>query len=122
MSYSDTTSKFFLSTVSQINTSCNVNSNDKSYSSSHSKVFSKSIAAVVKYSFEIEDSLPLEDGALSNGPVHSSCICISKYDVSTYKEKAPQLTYDEKVNLIKNVFVSEKNFHFPERIRSFKHE
>ena len=105
MSYSDTTSKSFLSTVSQINTSRNVNSNDKSYSSSLSKVFSKPIGADVKYSFKTEDPLPLEDGALSNGPVHSSCIYKSKYDVLTYREKAPQ-----------------KNFLFPETIRSLKYE
>ena len=41
---SDTTSTYFLSTVSQIDTSCNVNSDDKSYSSSYSKVFAKPIA------------------------------------------------------------------------------
>ena len=93
MSYSETTSKSFLSTVSQINTSCNVNSNDKSYSSSYSKVFSKLIAADVKYSsFKTEDPLPLEDGALSIRPVHSSCIYKSKYDVATYREKAPHLS------------------------------
>ena len=98
MSYSDTTSKSFLSTVSQINNSCNVNSNEKSYSSksyssSHSKVFSNLIAADVKYSsFKTEDPLPLEDRALSNGPVHSSCIYKSKYDVATKSRKnAPHL-------------------------------
>ena len=113
MLYSDTTSKSFLSTVSQINTSCNVNSNDKSSSSSHSKVFSKPIAADVKYSFKTEDPpLVLEDGALSNGPVHSSCIYKSKYDVAIYREKVPHLSYDEKVNLIINVFVPEKKLLF----------
>ena len=109
MSYSDTTSKFFLSTVSQKTTSCNINSNDKSYSSSHSKVFSKPIAADVKYSsFKNGDPLPLEDGALSNGPVHSSCIYKSKYDVAIYREKAPQLSYGEKVDLIKKVLCLKK--------------
>ena len=45
----------------------------------------------------------------------------SKYDVATYREKAPHLSYREKVDLIKNVFVSEKNFRFPETTRSFKY-
>ena len=85
MSCSDSTMKSFLSTVSQINDSCNVNSNDKSCSSRHSKVFSKPIAADVKYSsLKTEDPLPSEDGALSNKPVHSSCIYKNKYDVATY--------------------------------------
>ena len=122
LSCSDTTSKTFSSTVSQINTSCNVNSNDKSYSSSYSKVFSKPIAKDMKHSsFKIEDPLPLEDGILSDGP-DSSCIYKSKYDVATYREKAPHLSYSEKVDLIKNVFVPEKNFCFPETTRSFKYE
>ena len=87
---SDTTSKSFLSPVSQINTSCNVNSNDKSYSSSYSKVFSKPIAKDVKNpSFKTEDPLPMEDEALSDRPVDSSCIYKSKYDVASDREKAP---------------------------------
>ena len=107
---SDTTSKSFLSTVSQINTSCNVNSNDESYSLSYYKVFSKPIAKNMKYSsFKIEDPLPLEDGILSDGP-DSSCIYKSKYAVATYREKAPHLSFGEKVDLIKNVFVPENNF------------
>ena len=123
LSCSDTTSKSFLSTVSQINTSCNVNSNDKSCSSSYSQVFFKPIAKDVKdSSFKTEDPLPLEDRALFDGPVDSSCTYKSKYDVATYREKSPHLCYGEKVDLIKNVFVPEKNFHFPETIRSFKYE
>ena len=54
--------------------------------------------------------------------VDSSCIHKSKYDVATYREKAPHLSYGEKVDLIKNVFVPEKNFRFPETTRSFKYE
>ena len=104
-------------------TSCNVNSNDKSYSSSYSKVFSKPIAKDVKSpSFKTEDPVPMEDEALSDRPVDSSCIYKSKYDVAICREKAPHLSYGEKVDLIKNVFVPEKNFRFPETIRSFKYE
>ena len=64
----------------------------------------------MKYSsLKIEDPLPSEDGMLSDGP-DSSCIYKSKY-VATYREKAPHfLSYGEKVDLIKNVFVPEKNF------------
>ena len=76
----------------------------------------------MKYSsFKIEDPLPLEDGILSAGP-DSSCIYKGKYDVAVYREKTPHLSYGKKVDLIKNVFVPEKNFCFPERIRSFKYE
>ena len=64
----------------------------------------------MKYSsLKIEDSLPSEDGILSDGP-DSSCIYKSKYDVATYREKPRHLSYGEKVDLIKNVFVPEKNF------------
>ena len=117
LSCSDTTSKSFLSAVSQINTSCNVKSNDKSYSLSYSKVFSKPIVKDMKYtSFKIEDPLPLEDGILSDGP-DSSCIYKSKYDVATYREKAPHLSYGEKVDLMEKTFVPEtKVFCFPETI------
>ena len=37
-------------------------------------------------------------------------------------KKAPHLSYGEKVDLIKNVFVPEKNFRFPEAIRPFKYQ
>ena len=92
-----------------MSSSCNVNSNDKSYSSSYSKVFSKSIARDAKFSsFKTEDPLPLEDGVLSDEPVDSSCICKSNYDVVTYREEAPHLSYGEKVDLIKNGFFMKK--------------
>ena len=97
-----------------------MNSNDKSNFSSYSKVFSKPIAKDMKYSSpKIEDPPPLEDEILSDEP-DSSCICKSKYDVATYREKAPHFSYGEKVDLMKNVFVPEKNFCFPETNRSFK--
>ena len=55
-------------------------------------------------------------------PVNSSCIYKSKYDFHTYREKAPHLSYDEKADLIKNMFVSGKNFCFPETTTSFNYE
>ena len=117
LSYSNTTSKSFLSAVSQLNTSCNVNSNDdKSYSSNYPKFFSKPIATDAKYSsLKTKDRLPLEDRVLSDGdgPVDSWCIYKSKYDVATYREKAPHLSYGEKVDLTKNVFMLKKNCSFP---------
>ena len=89
----------------------------------YSKVFSKPIAKDVRYSsFKTEDPLPLKDVALSGAPVDSSCTYKSKYDVATYREKAPHLSYGEKVDLIKHVFVQEKDFCFPETKRSFKYE
>ena len=76
----------------------------------------------MKYScFKIEDPLPLKDGILSDGP-DSSCIHKSKYDAATDREKAPHLSYSEKADLIKDVFVPEKTFCFPETTRSFKYE
>ena len=70
----------------------------------------------MKYSsFKIEDPLLLEDGILSDGP-DSSCIYKRKYDVATYREKAPHLSYGEKVDLIKNVFVPEKTFDFQKQL------
>ena len=63
----------------------------------------------------------MEDGFLSDRPVHSSCIYKSKYDVTTYNEKASHLNHGEKVDLIENVFVPEKNFRFPETTRSFEY-
>ena len=76
----------------------------------------------MKYStFKIEDPLPLEDGILSNVP-DSWCIHKIKYEVSTYREKAPHLSYGEKVDLIKNVVVPEKIFCFLETTISFKYE
>ena len=66
-------------------------------------------------SFKAEDPLPLEDGILFDGP-DSSCIYKSKYDVLTYREKAPHLSYGEKVDLIKNVFVPEKNLFFQKQL------
>ena len=77
----------------------------------------------MKYSFfKTKDALPLEDRVLSNGPVDSSCIYKSKDNVATYREKASYLSYGEKVDLMKNEFVAEKNFRFPETTRSCKYE
>ena len=67
----------------------------------------------MKYSsFKTKDPLPLEDGVLLNGPVHSSYIYKSEYDVATQRKKAAHLSYGEKVDLIKNEFVPEKTFIF----------
>ena len=72
----------------------------------------KSFVKDMKYSpFKIEDPLLLKDGILSDGP-DSSCIYKSRYDVATYREKAPHLSYCEKVDLIKNLLVPDKTFVF----------
>ena len=44
------------------------------------------------------------------------------YDVPTYRSKAPFISDIEKKDLIKNVFVPDDNFSFPETNRSFKSE
>ena len=123
LSFSDTTIKSFLSTVSPIKTRCNVNSNDQLYSSRYSKVLYKPITKDMKYYFfKAEDPLPLEDGILSDVPLDSSCIYKSKYDFPTYREKGPHLSYGEKVDLMKNVFMPEKIIFFLETTRFFKYE
>ena len=57
-----------------------------------------------------------------NGPVHSSCVYKSKYNIATYREKAPHLSYGGEVDLIKNTFMSEKKFRYLETIRSFEYK
>ena len=57
---------------------------------------------------------------MSDETVDKSCICKSKYDLATCKEKAPHLS--EQVDLIKNVLVPEKNFSFSGTTRPFKYE
>ena len=100
-----------------------MNSNDKSYSSSYSKVFSNPIATDVRNSsFKTDDPFALENKALSDGPVDSSYIYKSKHDFPAQREKAPHLSYGGNVDSIKNVLVPEKNFHFPVTTRSFKYE
>ena len=77
----------------------------------------------MKYSsLKTEGSLPLKDGILSDGPVDSLCIYKSKYDVITYKEKAPHISYGEKVDLIKNGFTPEKKICFPKTKRSLTYK
>ena len=46
----------------------------------------------------------------------------NRYDVATYKAKASYLSHAEQKDLIKNIFVPEKNFVFPERERCFLFE
>ena len=51
--------------------------------------------------------------------VVSTC---NRYDVATYRSKAPFISDIEKKDLIKNVFSPDDNFSFPETNRSFKSE
>ena len=125
LSYSDTTSKSFSSIVSKISTSCNGNSNEKSYSSRYSKVFPKPITTGLNYTFKTEDPLLL--GFRKMGfclmDQYSSCIYKSKYDVAIYREKAPHLSYGEKVDLMEKRFVPEtKIFCFPETTICFRYK
>ena len=70
-------------------------------------------------SFKIEDALPLDDGIFSDEP-DSSSIYKNKYDVNTFREKAPHLSYGEKVDLIKSVFVPEKKLMLSRNNKIFK--
>ena len=59
---------------------------------------------------------------MSDGP-YSSCIYKSKYDVAIYREKAPHLSYGEKVDLMEKRFVPEtKIFCFPETTICFRYK
>ena len=49
-------------------------------------------------------------------------VSTSRYDVATYRSKAPFISDIEKKDLIKYVFVPGDNFSFPETNRSFKFE
>ena len=49
-------------------------------------------------------------------------VSTSRYDVATYRSKAPFISDIEKKDLIKYVFVPDDNFSFPETNRSFKFE
>ena len=51
-----------------------------------------------------------------SGGLDNSCIYKSKYDVATYREEAPLLSYGEKVDLTKNVFVPEKTLAFQKQL------
>ena len=46
----------------------------------------------------------------------------NRYDIATYKAKAPYLFHAERKDLIKITFVPDKNFVFPETERSFRFE
>ena len=46
----------------------------------------------------------------------------NRYDVGTYKVKAPYLSDAERKDLRKNVFVPDENFVFPETERCFRFE
>ena len=46
----------------------------------------------------------------------------NRYNVATYKAKAPYLSDSERKDLIKNVFVRDENFVFPETERHFRFE
>ena len=59
---------------------------------------------------------------MPDGPEHSSCVYKCKTDVAAYREKAPHLSYGEKVDLIKKCVCTRKKIGFPETTRSFKNE
>ena len=68
----------------------------------------------------ITKAMDVNTGKLSETFVKlSNC---NRYDVATYKAKAPYLSDVERKDLIKNVFVPDENFVFPETERCFQFE
>ena len=67
----------------------------------------------------ITDSNLNTAGESSRVAVVSTC---NRYDVATYRSKAPFISEIEKKDLIKNVFAPDDNFSFPETNRSCKSE
>ena len=68
----------------------------------------------------ITKAVDVNTGKLSETFVKlSNC---NRYDVATYKTKAPYLSDSERKGLIKNVFVPDENFVFPETERYFRFE
>ena len=68
--------------------------------------------------FSIDSNLNTAGESCGVGVV-SAC---NRYDVATYRSKAPFVSDIEKKNLIKNVFFLDGNFSFPETNRRFKSE
>ena len=89
----------------------------------HSKLTDNSNRDHVSYSnpgLPITKAVDVNAGKLSETFVKlSNC---NRYDVATYKAKAPYLSDSERKDLIKNVFVPDENFVFPETERYFRFE
>ena len=77
----------------------------------------KSVIATSTSSLNFGKSIT--DSNLNSVGVVSTC---NKYYVATYRSNAPFISDIEKKDLIKNVFVPDDNFSFPETNRSFKSE
>ena len=89
----------------------------------HSKLSDNSNRDHVSYcnpGLPITKAVDVNTGKLSETFVKlSNC---NRYDVATYKAKAPYLSDVERKDLIKNVFVPDENFVFPETERCFRFE
>ena len=95
------------------------NSNPEFLSSSSDKSVIATSASILNSGKSITDfNLNTAGESYGVGTV-STC---NRYDVPTYRSKAPFISDIEKKDLIKNVFVPDDNFSFPETNRSFKSE
>ena len=95
------------------------NSNPEFLSSSSDKSVIATSASILNSGKSITDSnLNTAGESYGVGTVST----YNRYDVPTYRSKAPFISDIEKKDLIKNVFVPDDNFSFPETNRSFKSE
>ena len=95
------------------------NSNPEFLSSCSDKSVIATSASSLNSGKSITDSNLNTAGQSCGVGVVSTC---NRYDVATYRSKAPFISDIEKKDLIKNVFVPDDNFSFPETNRSFKSE
>ena len=95
------------------------NSNPEFLSSCSDKSFIATSASSLNSGKSVTDSNLNTAGQSCGAGVVSTC---NRYDVATYRSKAPFISDIEKKDLIKNVFVPDDNFSFPETSRSFKSE
>ena len=121
-SFSDTS--LILSSPSKSVLSSKISDSSKSFKEPtlhHSKLYDNSNRDHASYcnpGLSITKAMDVNTGKLSETFVKlSNC---NRYDVATYKAKAPYLSDVERKDLIKNVFVPDENFVFPETERCFR--
>ena len=95
------------------------NSNPEILSSCFDKSVIATSASSLNFGKSITDSNLNTADESCDVSVVSTC---NRYDVATYRSRAPFISDIEKKDLIKNVFVPDDNFSFPETNKSFKFE
>ena len=99
---------------------CYFNSNPEFLSFSSDKSVIATSAPSLNSGKSINDSIPNAAGESLCGV--GAVSTYNRYDVATYRSKTPFISDVEKKDLIKNVFVPDDNFSFPEINWSFKIE